>query len=103
MNPLFNNDAMKKALETYKKTMDYGPPDEINLGVGDTRGLFTTGRCALSMDWGDIGTLPSTRRPTVQDKVGAVITPGWKEVLDRGDRQARRRATRRPARRRSTA
>ena len=47
----------KKALETYKKTMDYGPPDETNLGVGDTRGLFTTGRCALSMDWGDIGTL----------------------------------------------
>jgi multiple sugar transport system substrate-binding protein len=85
MNPLFNNDAMKKALETYKKTMDFGPPDESNLGVGDTRGLFTTGRCALSMDWGDIGTLaldPATS--TVQDKVGAVITPGWKEVLDRG-------------------
>jgi multiple sugar transport system substrate-binding protein len=36
------------------------------------------------MDWGDIGTLaldPATS--TVQDKVGAVITPGWKEVLDR--------------------
>jgi multiple sugar transport system substrate-binding protein len=84
MNPLFNNDALKKALETYKKTMDYGPPDESNLGVGDTRGLFNTGRCALSMDWGDIGTLaldPATS--TVQDKVGAVITPGWKEVLDR--------------------
>jgi multiple sugar transport system substrate-binding protein len=84
MNPLWNNDAVKKALETYKKTMEFGPPDEINLGVGDTRGLFTTGRCALSMDWGDIGTLaldPATS--TVQDKVGAVITPGWKEVLDR--------------------
>jgi len=84
MNPLFNNAAFAKALETYKKTMDFGPPDEINLGVGDTRGLFTTGRCALSLDWGDIGTLaldPATS--TVQDKVGAVITPGWKEVLDR--------------------
>ena len=36
------------------------------------------------MDWGDIGTLaldPNTS--TVQDKVGATITPGWKEVLDR--------------------
>jgi len=84
MNPLFQNEAFAKALETYKKTMDYGPPDEINLGVGDTRGLFTTGRCALSMDWGDIGTLaldPATS--TVQDKVGAVITPGWNQVLDR--------------------
>ena len=84
MQPLLNNAAFAKALETYKKTMDFGPPDEINLGVGDTRGLFTTGRCALSMDWGDIGTLaldPATS--TVQDKVGAVITPGWKETLDR--------------------
>jgi multiple sugar transport system substrate-binding protein len=33
------------------------------------------------MDWGDIGTLaPGT---FVQDKTGATITPGWKEVLDR--------------------
>ncbi len=84
MQPLLNNAAFAKALDTYKKTMDFGPPDEINLGVGDTRGLFTTGRCALSMDWGDIGTLaldPATS--TVQDKVGAVITPGWTETLDR--------------------
>jgi len=81
MNPLWNNDAVKLALETYKKTMDYGPKDEINLGVGDTRGLFTTGRCALSMDWGDIGTL--TPGTYAQDKTGATITPGWKEVLDR--------------------
>ena len=84
MQPLLNNEAFAKALDTYKKTMDFGPPDEINLGVGDTRCLFTTGRCALSMDWGDIGTLaldPATS--TVQDKVGAVITPGWTQTLDR--------------------
>ena len=46
-----------------------------------SRGLFTTGRCALSMDWGDIGTL--TPGTYAQDKTGATITPGWKEVLDR--------------------
>ena len=84
MNPLTSSAAFKKALETYKATMDYGPKDEINLGVGDTRGLFTTGRCALSMDWGDIGTLAlDPKTSTVQDKVGATITPGWKETLDR--------------------
>ena len=63
--------------------MQYGPNDEINLGVGDTRGLFTTGRCALTMDWGDIGTLALDPETYVQDKVGATITPGWKEILDR--------------------
>jgi multiple sugar transport system substrate-binding protein len=82
MKSLFGqNDAMTKALETYAKTVDSGPPDELNMDVGGSRGLFTTGRCALTMDWGDIGTLaPGT---FVQDKVGSTITPGWKEVLDR--------------------
>lgn len=81
MEPLFNNEAFALALQTYKKTLASGPPDELNLGVGDTRGLFTTGRCALSLDWGDIGTL---QIGTYADgKTGAVITPGWTQVLDR--------------------
>ena len=82
MNPLFGkNDAMTLALQTYAKTATYGPPDELNMDVGGSRGLFTTGRCALTMDWGDIGTLaPGT---FAQDKTGATITPGWKQVLDR--------------------
>ncbi len=84
MKPLIQNDAFAAALDIYKKTGDYGPPDELNDDVGATRGLFTSGRCALSMDWGDIGTLaidPKTSK--VQDKVGAVILPGSKSVLDR--------------------
>jgi multiple sugar transport system substrate-binding protein len=84
MSPLFNNQAFGKALDIYAETTQYGPPDEINLDVGDTRGLFTSGRCALSVDWGDIGTLaidPATSK--VQDKVGAVILPGSSKVLDR--------------------
>jgi multiple sugar transport system substrate-binding protein len=82
MSPLFGqNEAMTKALETYAKTKDFGPPDELNQDVGGSRGLFTTGRCALTMDWGDIGTL--TPGTYAQDKTGATITPGWKQVLDR--------------------
>jgi len=84
MKPLVNNEAFGAAMDVYMETMKYGPPDEINLDVGDTRGLFTTGRCALTVDWGDIGTLaidPTTSK--VQDKVGAVILPGSKKVLDR--------------------
>jgi multiple sugar transport system substrate-binding protein len=67
----------------YKETTKYGPPDELNLGVGDTRGLFVSGRCALTMDWGDIGPLAiDPQNSKVIDKVGAVETPGSKEVLD---------------------
>jgi multiple sugar transport system substrate-binding protein len=82
MNPLFGqNEAMTLALQTYAKTATFGPPDELNMDVGGSRGLFTTGRCALTMDWGDIGTL--TPGTYAQDKTGATITPGWKQVLDR--------------------
>jgi multiple sugar transport system substrate-binding protein len=84
MTPLIDNDGFKKALQIYIDSTKFGPPDEINLDVGDTRGLFTSGRCALTLDWGDIGTLaidPKTSK--VADKVGAVIIPGTKQVVDR--------------------
>jgi multiple sugar transport system substrate-binding protein len=84
MKPLVNNDAFGRALDILNETTKYGPPNEINLDVGDTRSLFTSGRCALSLDWGDIGTLaidPSTSK--VIDKVGSSILPGSKQVLNR--------------------
>lgn len=84
MKPLVNNEGFAKALDLYKETTEYGPPNEINLNVGDTRGLFTTGRCALSLDWGDIGTLAiDPASSNVIDKVGAAILPGSKQVVNR--------------------
>jgi multiple sugar transport system substrate-binding protein len=81
--PLVNNDGFIRALDIAKETSKYGPPNEMDLDVGGTRDLFITGRCALSLDWGDIGTLAvDPTRSTVQDKVGAVITPGTTEVVD---------------------
>ncbi|MBX6322081.1 MAG: extracellular solute-binding protein [Rhodospirillaceae bacterium] len=82
--PLIENEGFRKAMEIYVESTKYGPPDEINLDVGDTRALFTTGRCALTLDWGDIGTLaidPTISK--VKDKVGAAIVPGSTQVIDR--------------------
>jgi multiple sugar transport system substrate-binding protein len=88
MKPLVNNPAYAAALDVYKQTTQYGPPGEPNLDVGDTRGLFTSGRCALSIDWGDIGTLAiDPKTSTVQDKVGTTIAPGSRKVLDRASGQ----------------
>jgi multiple sugar transport system substrate-binding protein len=84
MQPLVNNAGFARALDIYKQTTSYAPPSERNLDVGDTRGLFTSGRCALTIDWGDIGTLaidPKTSR--VQNKVGSLILPGSRQVLNR--------------------
>ncbi len=82
--PLYgSNEGFKKALEVYKETSKYAPADEINLDVGDTRGLWTGGQCALTIDWGDIGPLAIAEGSKVNGKTGAVILPGSKSVLDR--------------------
>jgi len=88
MQPLTNNPAAAAALTVYKTLSKIGPPEQLNQDVGDSRGLFVTGRCALSLDWGDIGPLAVDKtQSTVQDKVGAVILPGSKKVLDRSSNQ----------------
>src|ERR1700716_1840493 len=57
MQPLTNNPAAAAALDVYKQLSKIGPTEKLNQDVGDSRGLFVTGRCALSLDWGDIGPL----------------------------------------------
>ena len=83
MEPLANTEAFIRALEVYKDTTPFAPPDEINLDVGDTRALFTQGRCALTVDWGDVGTLAIEEGSKVNGKTGAVPLPGSRMVLDR--------------------
>jgi multiple sugar transport system substrate-binding protein len=78
------NPAFLQALELFNETTQYGPADELTLDLNTTRDLFLTGRCALTMDWGDIGSLSiDPERSTVQDLVGTVVVPGSREVLDR--------------------
>ena len=83
MDPLVNNPAFAKALEFLNETTQFGPPNELNMDVSDTRPLFVSGRCALNLDWGDVGTLsvdPATSK--VIGKWGAEIMPGSKQVLN---------------------
>jgi multiple sugar transport system substrate-binding protein len=83
MTPMVNNEAWKAAFEFYKESGKYGPPEELNHDIGDTRALFTSGRCALAIDWGDIGPLAiDESTSTVADLTGAVLMPGSTRVLD---------------------
>lgn len=83
MKPKVNNEAFIKALEVYKATGIYGPKDELNQDIGDTRALVTSGRCALAIDWGDIGPLSLDKGgEAIKNKMGAVIMPGSSQVLD---------------------
>ncbi|MEM9428100.1 MAG: extracellular solute-binding protein [Pseudomonadota bacterium] len=82
MTPKINNAAWRKAFELYKATGEFGPADELNQDIGDTRALATGGRCGLMIDWGDIGPLSIEDGSQIRDKVGAIIMPGSTEVLD---------------------
>lgn len=85
LQPLINNDAGVAALNVYQQLSKLGPPDQLNEDVGASRGLFTSGRCALSLDWGDIGVLAvdKTTSKITSDQVGSIMAPGTKMVLDR--------------------
>jgi multiple sugar transport system substrate-binding protein len=84
MKPLVNNEAFAKALDIYKETTQYAPLDELTLNLDGARKLFMDGRCALTLDWGDTGTLaidPAISK--IPDKFGALVLPGSQQVLDR--------------------
>ncbi|MBN3926854.1 extracellular solute-binding protein [Nostoc sp. NMS4] len=83
MKPLVNNQAFARALDISKQERDYGSPQGTTQR-DVAKELFIRGRCALSVYWGDIGTIainPAISK--VIDKVGATITPGTTQVLDR--------------------
>jgi multiple sugar transport system substrate-binding protein len=83
MSPLIKNEAFAKALEFLKASTEFGPPNELNMDVSDTRPLFVSGRCALNLDWGDVGPLSIDKSASkVIGKWGAVVTPGSKQVLN---------------------
>ncbi len=84
MKPVINNEAWKKAFELYKETGKYGPPEELNMDIGDTRGLFKAGRCALLIEWGDPP--PLTLEPdaaAIKNQLFSVAGLGTTQVLDR--------------------
>ncbi len=84
MKPIVNNDGWKKAFELYKETGKYGPPEELNMDIGDTRAIFKAGRCGLLVEWGDPGTLQlDPDAAAVKGMIFAVGAVGSKEVLDR--------------------
>ena len=84
MKPIVNNEAWKKAFEIYKETGKYGPTEELNMDIGDTRGVFKAGRCGLLIEWGDPGPLQIEPDATaINGKLFAVGAVGTKEVLDR--------------------
>lgn len=83
MEPLVKNEGFAEALRILKESGKYGPPDELNLDVTDTRPIVLTGRCALLLEWGDIGPLSiDEEQSSINGLVAAKILPGSTRVVD---------------------
>ena len=84
MEPLVRNEGFAEALRILKETGKYGPPDELNLDVTDTRPIVLSGRCALLIEWGDIGPLSiDLTQSKIKGLVASKILPGSRRVVDR--------------------
>ena len=84
MEPLVRNEGFAEALRLLKATGQYGPPDELNLDVTDTRPIVLSGRCALLLEWGDIGPLSiDLTQSKIKGLVASKILPGSTRVVDR--------------------
>ena len=84
MKPLVNNEAFGKALDFLKEIDQIRPAGRDQPRRRRHAQPVHLRPLRAVLDWGDIGTLaidPATSK--VIDKVGAVIMPGSKEVLNR--------------------
>lgn len=81
--PRTQNPAFERALAVYQETARYGPPDELNIGVRDTRSLFLSGRCAFTIDWPELGLLAANPETSaVSETFGVAPMPGSAQVLN---------------------
>ncbi len=82
MKPRINNPGFVKALEDWKRALQWAPPDVLNYGWSENAQTFISGRAALDIQWGDIGPMAMDKEQSVlsEDQIGYAINPGRQEV-----------------------
>lgn len=77
MDAQVNNPGWVKALEDYKRGLDYNPPGALNNGSGDVRPLYAGGTVAMNIDWADSGVLgASSDESAIAGSVRTAMLPG---------------------------
>ncbi len=83
MKPVINSPGYVRGLEDYVEMAKYGPPGILNFSIGEVRSYFVSGKVALALDWGDIGTMSiDPKQSVVKGKVGFAKLPGSPEVFN---------------------
>lgn len=79
MDAQINNPGWLKALEDYKRGLDYAPPGSLNNGSGDVRPLYAGGSVAMNLDWADSGVLGATEG-SIKGNVRTAMLPGSTQI-----------------------
>ena len=79
MDAQINNPGWLKALEDYKRGLDYNPPGALNFGSGDVRPLYAGGTVAMNLDWADSGVLGATEGK-IAGNVRTAVLPGSDKI-----------------------
>lgn len=81
MDAQINNPGWVRALEDYKRGLDYNPPGALNNGSGDVRPLYAGGSVAMNIDWADSGVLGADPdESAIAGNVRTAILPGSTEI-----------------------
>ena len=79
MDAQINNPGWLRALEEYKKGLDFNPPGSLNNGSGDVRPLYSGGTVAMNIDWADSGVLGATEG-SIKGNVRTAVLPGSNDI-----------------------
>lgn len=80
MDIMINTTAFGEAAQILREIARYSPPEDI-------RNLWTEGRCALALDWGDIAVRSQLNISVVSNVTGMSLTPGSRTVFNRDTRE----------------
>lgn len=77
MNPMINTPKAVKALQNWIDSLKYAPPEVLTYGFDELQAAFIEGRCAMEINWTDVGRVGSDPRVSkVVGKIGVALVPG---------------------------
>jgi len=88
MKPLINNPGWVQALEDRIRDIEIGPPGCAQWGHSEVRPAFVSGQAAMSLDWGDMGTLSyDVTQSKIKGRCGTALVPGGHKLYNRLTKQ----------------
>ncbi|WP_434360989.1 extracellular solute-binding protein [Parasalinivibrio latis] len=81
MDAQINNAGWLKALQDYKRGLQFNPPGALNHGSGDVRPLYAGGKVAMNIDWADSGVLGANpKESSIVGNVRTAMLPGSSKI-----------------------